>query len=178
MQAYGIRFILGLIFFLGGKKLLSCFQKSQRLAVNVFQLPECHYLVKYHLCKLHIFSGFSKIVSRNKRFSVAAFQQRPLSVTGGQHIRTQACACVVRMKGKNSNPVANAFKKKQSTVSLLCLITESIVIVTLVLSLFFLCLIHHRSGITVVTDVVYLTSCIYFFSAKFFPQVVFLSFFK
>lgn len=58
---------------IGKKSMRFLFFIFQQLSIKGFQMPECPYKVKYRVCKLHVFSGFSKIVSRNKRFRSRPF---------------------------------------------------------------------------------------------------------
>lgn len=135
------------------------------MTVKSLRLPKCHWTVK-HLWKSRSFGGFVKIISRNKRFSVAAFQWGVVSVTRGQYIRTHT----VRVKGKNLNPVTRPYKHKQLSLQPASELKAHTHIHTCTFSPPFVS--STTAVVLLLSDVVCLTSCNYAFSSPSFPQAL------
>ena len=105
-------------------------------------------------------SLFVTNVFRSWPFSARWYQSQEASISGDMHTVTPH---TVRVKGKNLNAATNRYKNNQLSLYSAHCWTKTFIL-SLVLSLLFVCLIHHSSGITILSDVVSLTSCNHFFS--------------
>lgn len=107
---------------------------------------------------------FRKIISRNKRFLVAAFQWGVVSVTRGQYTRTHT----VRVKGKNLNAVTRPYKHKQLSLQPASELKAHTHIHTCTFSPPFVS--STTAVVLLLSDVVCLTSCNYVFFFTIIPS--------